>query len=625
MNQSVFQPRITWIAFCILGLSFCSPWYCQAQESPFLNDSGVVDSLKPVKSEFQVKFDALDPSALTNPAGAAYPGFRGARQLVVYTPGFGTVTQTNAFGSEAIIENGFLERFSERNSRIPSNGWVISAQGHLGDWLKKTMKPGMAVEIDWGQKRITLQMTPMVYIKPIQTLLDKASLQEAPSDNSQTAETCLQQLMQQAQWGLSPAFIDAADRCKTIANHAYYHSFPADTLPFRGIWVRPTEQTPEAIEQTVLTLKSLHVDHVFLETYFQGTTLYPSEVMQVYGLSKQYGAYQNWDPLKVWIETAHRHGLKVHAWVQTFFAGNTETNLEPYGPILSHYPAWANRDRRHADQSKPVPSEIEPGHFFLDPGHPEVQAFLEKLLLEMVTCYELDGLNLDYIRYPASLSPKVTHYLPSTWGYSAVSRKRFETLLREEQNALEKKQQESLKKQGQTALLQKRLAALSKRPLPSFDPKNLTPQHPQWYRWMDWRQDQVSSFVKTIAEKTHAVRSDLLVSAVVFPSQEEAEVTKLQDWPRWVASNWIQALTPIGLGETEAQIFSDALRLKEVAAGKVPVYPGVFGMYNRVSPEELLAQLSALHRAGLPGVILFDRSRLTPQYEQALQEGPFRR
>jgi hypothetical protein len=39
---------------------------------------------------------------------------------------------------------------------------------------------------------------------------------------------------------------------------------------------------------------------------------------------------------------------------------------------------------------------------------------------------------------------------------------------------------------------------------------------------------------------------------------------------------------------------------------------------------ELVQQIDTAHQAGMPGIVLFDWSRLTPADEDALLEGPFR-
>lgn len=58
---------------------------------------------------------------------------RGAGELIVYTPEWGTRTQTNVWGMEATIEDGYVTSVGGNNSPIPRNGFVISNQGWIGE------------------------------------------------------------------------------------------------------------------------------------------------------------------------------------------------------------------------------------------------------------------------------------------------------------------------------------------------------------------------------------------------------------------------------------------------------------------------------------------------------------
>jgi uncharacterized lipoprotein YddW (UPF0748 family) len=47
---------------------------------------------------------------------------------------------------------------------------------------------------------------------------------------------------------------------------------------------------------------------------------------------------------------------------------------------------------------------------FLDPGVPEVAIYTHRVFMDVVRNYDIDGIHLDYVRYPGS-----------TWGYSPAS------------------------------------------------------------------------------------------------------------------------------------------------------------------------------------------------------------
>lgn len=583
--------------------------------------------LRPATAEtrtYRFRVDAIDPTPESNPSAALTAGLRGEGQLILYTAAFGSSTHTNSAGTEAVVTDGVITHSGGGDNPIPANGFVLSGHGAAAQWLTKFAKTGALATYDTESRQVTIQFTPTMYLNQVDSALERAKSrppadEAAYQDHLSKADSCRVQLAAQTNQPLSTALVTLANRCEQEADRAFYNTISANQNEFRGAWVRPNSVKLEQIRSQVAQMKRLGVKNIFLETYYQGETSYPSRVMSDFGLPEQHPQYKGGDPLQLWITAAHEAGLNVHAWVQVFFAGNQKENAELYGPILQKYPQWRNVERPNWNRGIPVASDVEPGHYFIDPANPEVRSFLEKLLLEIVERYDIDGLNLDYIRYPASAPVNSPIHLSTTWGYTDSARNQFKTLIEQERQAAEQKKREALKAAGKP--IPKAGPSFT---TPSADPKDLTTKSPLWPRWVSWRKEQVSSFVKTISEKAHAAKPQLLISAVIFPSHDSTYAQKLQDYPRWAKEGWIQALTPIGLSPIPERMAQQATLLKEQIQDKIPVNVGIFALYNRQDPIELVRQIEALHQSDMPGVVLFDWSRLTPAYEDALQEGPFR-
>lgn len=586
---------------------------------------------RPSNPEYRYPLDGIDPNEQSYPRGIGFPGFRGEQQLLIYTPASGASTGTNNAGLEAVVRNGVITQVRESgNTPIPADGYVISGHGAAANWLARFARTGATVALESKTEQgppsqIAIRMTPQVFRNQVADALSQA--QSRPPVNGpryqqllQEAQSCQAQVQNSPDTDVTPELITLANRCVDLANRAYYNTFEAKPGEFRGAWLRPTGSDPAEIRKVIASLKAVHINQVFLETYFQGKTAYPSAVMAEYGL-QQHPQYRGGDPVKVWIDEAHQAGIKVNLWVQVFFAGNQKENAETYGPILTQYPQWRNIQRMNLNAAAPMPSQIEPGHFFVDPANPEVRAYLQKLIMEMVTKYDADGLNLDYIRYPASAAANRGTYLETSWGYTPSAREQFKAIIEQERQAAEA---EALKGAPKDKTGRPIHTSAKKAALPSADPVDLTPASPLWPRWVGWRKSLVTSFVKDIAEKAHASKPNLLISAVVFPSLNPVYAVKLQDYPLWAKEGYIQALTPIGLSPTPALLQDQATKLRSQVQDTVPIYVGIFGMYNRNLPIELVRQIDAAHQAGMPGVVLFDWSRLNADYNAALQEGPFR-
>ena len=611
-------------AFC-LALGFAFAWGEKAQETSKTISRPLVDQLATTPSpEYNFHVDVLSPSAVSNPVASTVPGFRGAGQLVIYSPDFGFSTHTNAAGLEATVVNGLVTSIGIGDSRIPSNGWVLSGHGAAAQWLSRFARPGARIDYQNTTNQVSVRFTPLVYINKINTAVRRAEARipidtEAYRQHLATAQVCQEHLREEAKPVLrEPVTISAnwlalADQCEKEANRAFYSTIAAQENEFRGAWIRPDQTDPKQIADSVAQMKRLGIKHIFLETYYQGETIYPSTVMANYGLPIQHPQFQGTDPLQSWIDAAHKEGLKTHAWVQVFFAGNHDENAEPGGPILQKYPQWRNIERVHLDSTRPIGSDVEPGHYFLDPANPDVHTFLEKLFLEITSRYPIDGLNLDYIRYPASRPVHDPTYFSTTWGYTETARNQFKALIERERVEAEETRKKSEPGYRKSA-----------KSYPSADPKDLTPTSPLWPQWVAWRKEQVSTFVQKLSEKARSIRPQLLLSAVVFPASDPTYAQKLQNYPLWTRQGWIQALTPIGLSTIPERMALQASQIRAQVPVETPVYIGIFSLYNREPSIEMLQQVDAVHKAKMPGIVFFDWSRLNADYEEALREGPFR-
>jgi len=164
---------------------------------------------------------------------------------------------------------------------------------------------------------------------------------------------------------------------------------------FKLDWPPPIfdgEKQKQSLIQIFDDIKSKNLNTVFFQAYSNGTALFHSayEPFSPYITGTVNGA-ASYDPLKFAIDLAHQRGLEIHAWANIFKCFNgTETNiLNDPNHISKRKLEWVIEDYRDNQNS-----------FWLDPGLPEVREYIAGMLAEMVGKYDLDGVQLDYIRYP---------------------------------------------------------------------------------------------------------------------------------------------------------------------------------------------------------------------------------
>ena len=534
----------------------------------------------------EIRYDSLDP----NFSASFYPGDRGANKLVIYTPNYGLHTGTNEFGTEAIVENNTVVALSGADSTIPKNGIVISGHGRAKNWITQNISVGSKVYVDIMTGTLTVYTTSESYtfearakINEAKSMIDYYKMNTLnynyilPSNHIQTAEnylkiadnekqnvTVLRQYTQEA--------IDAA-------NMAIKTAVPYIENELKGTWIRPTETSKEQIISTLDKIKANGFNNIFLETYFHGKTIFPSQTMNRYGFTVQNEIFEGIDPLEIWISEAHKRGIKVHIWFQSFYVGNQPPEYNQ-SSILSIRPDWGNKIKKYASMPGATKSVSEHNGYFIDPANPEVQDFLLELLDEIITTYKPDGINLDYIRYPNATAGNDQN----AWGFTEYARNEFKKLY-------------------------------------DVDPLDLTVADVQWYDWNQYRRNKVSEFVQKVGQL--GKEKKVYISAVIFPDIASALASKQQDWRNWSQNNYINGFTPLFLTydpKMLASMMNDVMRVK---SPRTDLYAGLFVTFMGGAPEDLIRQIYQTRLMNANGVIIFDYAHTTPVYTTTLMASAF--
>ncbi len=131
-------------------------------------------------------------------------------------------------------------------------------------------------------------------------------------------------------------------------------------------------------------LKRINVNTVLLQTRVRATTIYPSDLEPWDGcLSGKPGHSPGYDALQFAIDECHRRGMELHAWVVTIPIGKWNTYgcrqlRQRYGSLIKHIG--------------------EEG--YMNPESPTTAEYIANICDEITRRYDIDGIHLDYIRYP---------------------------------------------------------------------------------------------------------------------------------------------------------------------------------------------------------------------------------
>lgn len=324
-----------------------------------------------------------------------------------------------------------------------------------------------------------------------------------------------------------------------------------DPNAMRGVWVTTTASTAldskENIKTMVSNCKAAGINHLFIVVYNNARTIYPSTVMQNLTGKPQLERFAGRDPLKECVDEAKAQGLKVHAWFEYGFASSYSANG---GAIVAAKPEWAAKDQAGN-------LLIKNGFDWLNGIHPEVQQFMIDLFKEVITKYDIDGVQGDD-RLPA---------MPSTGGYDA-----YTVALYKDENA------------GAT-------------PPPNTAEPN----------WINWRVRKLNQFMKRLRNEVKALKPSVQLTASPSPFPWGRD-EYLQDWPTWVDSGWVDAVIPqcyrYDIGAYNASLLQQKSYHKSTT---IPLYPGVLlrsGTYT--ASDGFLSQMIQSNRNnGFKGEVFF--------------------
>jgi uncharacterized lipoprotein YddW (UPF0748 family) len=206
-------------------------------------------------------------------------------------------------------------------------------------------------------------------------------------------------------------------------------------------------------------------------------------------------------------------------------------------------------------------SEGDVEGYYLAPALPGVAAHLEDVVREIVRAYPVDGLHLDFIRYPG----------PS-FDYSQAALEGFR------------------RSSGGSDLIAG----------PSQGPA----------AWDAWRRDVLTALTARLADAARAERAGLVLSAAVAPDEAQAVNHKFQDWPAWVKGGVIAALCPMTY-TPDSRLFTQQLEAMRERNGAGHLMWAGIGAY-RLDVAGIVEKVTLARRAGAQGVVLFSHESLAP-------------
>lgn len=179
---------------------------------------------------------------------------------------------------------------------------------------------------------------------------------------------------------------------------------------FRGVWVATVEnidfsrhRSVESFKREFITvvnnLKSIHATAVIFQIRPMNDAFYPSKLnpYSKFMTGTEGVGFRSFDPLKFMISECHKRGIEFHAWLNPY---RVLHNVKVSKAVALRGLSKKNFARQHPEYVLNVPGNDGNRLLILDPGRPEVRAFLLATVREIIMNYNVDAIHFDDYFYP---------------------------------------------------------------------------------------------------------------------------------------------------------------------------------------------------------------------------------
>jgi uncharacterized lipoprotein YddW (UPF0748 family) len=397
----------------------------------------------------------------------------------------------------------------------------------------------------------------------------------------------------------------ALGACAVTAIHAARDV--ANSREIRALWVlRTSLTTPEHIATLVRSARDHGFNTLLVQVRGRGDAYYLGGLEpRATGLQRQPDTF---DPLASVLKAGHEAGLRVHAWVNVNLISSATDLPAAREHVVYRHAGWLMvprdiaQDLAELEPESPAyvgklarwtraqPADVE--GLYTSPVIPAAAAYTESIVRDLVRRYAVDGIHLDYARYPSD-----------RFDYSRPAIREFR------------------------ASVQGSLPAAVRRALDT-DATDDVFAYPDRLQG-EWRTFRIARMTALMARLHAAVkreRPQALVSVAVAPNIEDALRVRLQDWGAWLATGLVDAICPMAYTTDAAQFAQQIAAAREAAGGRA-VWAGI-GAY-RLAPGETVDNIRTARRLGANGVVLFsydsliDPRQTSPDYLAAVARAAF--
>ncbi len=475
---------------------------------------------------------------------------RGADQAILYTAAYGETTATNEYGYEITVQNGVITRLGGNDSPIPRDGFVLSLHGEVMKQLRTRITKNMTAHYDEATRSVTFAYTVDGLQRSVCYTIDNAKQQIAAAKAAfvyadyAKVEAELDTIAQDCDTNSIASCIALTERidalCQTLCD-----SYP---VQYRGVWIRPSQKNAKEVEDYIRTLHEARINFVCVEGWYANGMIMKLPKDSLFAPHPHF----DYDVLQAYVEACHKYGMECHLWMPILCVGSFYDDGHE-NTLAGRKPEWMSLDN-HGSPRNPN------GFMMIDPANEDACNYLIDFYRYLVTTYDIDCFEVDYIRYYAQSAE-------ADYGYTAAAFAGFEQ-------------------------------AYGYGVTPAYDPTAA-----YWEDWCQYRRDCVTRLVKNIRAMIDREAPHVLLAAdVAFPFSHALHAV-YQNFPQWLEDGVLDLLHPMAYGDGYEK---DIRKSVALAGDRCMVVTGLGAQGDLLRTEELERQTRENALYGAYGECFFE-------------------
>ncbi len=345
-----------------------------------------------------------------------------------------------------------------------------------------------------------------------------------------------------------------------------------DKGKIRGLWVvRHNLTSPAGIDTVLQTARDCGFTDIFVQVRGRGDAYYISRYeARAEGLQDS-----TFDPLGYILSRSRRDSIRIHAWMNVFYVWSKDSLPSDPNHIVHRNSGWLARPARDPRFMDNYPGSLKNKNvegLFVSPLQPEAQNYFLEIVEDVLERYPVDGIHLDYIRYPDQsfdVNPDVVKGFRNRY---VLDPEEFLT-----------------------------------------DPEvfarkfSISGYEVFSHSWRRYLMDGLSDFVRRISDTVHRHSPNVFLSAAVKPDIIQAHWNFYQSWDSWVKEKWLDFAVSMNYA-IDSKTFISRVDdyLNQLPSG---TYLIGIALYNQ-KEEQIIRKIARVDALKNSGFVLFSYDQL---------------